>query len=520
MHVGQLAVDKISPDGSAVLFRASDAKLYVRRLNSLDAEPLPEFRGAGDALWAPDSKSVAFPTANGLMKMRLPKGVPEVVTTKALGPRGGSWSDQGVILSTGFDSSTSGISLYTVSAAGGNAALVQVPGLKDGRFYNPEFLAGGQDFLFAFAPEDSQATQIYLATLREGKAVDLTLLLNNDTAAAYTPAGGGRILFVRNDNLYSWKLDRKARKLMGEAELIQESVASAAGPRTAQFSVSASGTIAWRKGTAVVSQLTVFDRQGNRIGVAGVPAPVDVVNLAPDEQHLFATGETGSWIVEANGPGRVFFSGRREVRGFWSADGSRLIDAVGTKILEQNLSGATLHELAEIPAKGALLLLNDISPDGTRLLYGDQSRLYVYSLAEKRSAEVVGQRVDNTAMSPDGAWIVYRIFTEPGIYVQPLSGKGLRRQIAGNGNAPVWRKDGKEILYFNQGKIWSVRVEGSGEQLRFSMPEPLFSAQPPSGTNSGSRPLAVNRDGTHIYYLQSIDEPESGVINVRTGAIR
>jgi hypothetical protein len=280
------------------------------------------------------------------------------------------------------------------------------------------------------------------------------------------------------------------------------------------LSVSGSGTVAWRKGTAVVSQLTVFDRQGNHIGVAGTPAPVDIVNLAPDEQHLFTTGEPGSWIVEANGPGRVFFSGRREVRGFWSADGSRLIDAVGTKILEQNLSGVTLNELAEIPAKGALLLLNDISPDGARLLYGDQSKLYVYSLAEKRSTEVVGQRVDNAAMSPDGAWIVYRTFSEPGIYVQPLSGKGLRRQIAGAGRA-FWRKDGSEILIADPEKVWSVRVDGSGEQLRFSAPMPLFSAPPPLGTNSGSRPLAVNRDGTRIYYLQSVDEPEAGVINVR-----
>ena len=91
------------------------------------------------------------------------------------------------------------------------------------------------------------------------------MLFNNDTAAAYTPAGGGRILFVRNDNLYSQKLDRKARKVTGEAELVQEAVASAVVFRTAQFSVSGSGIIAWRRGTAVVSQLTVFDRQGNRI---------------------------------------------------------------------------------------------------------------------------------------------------------------------------------------------------------------------------------------------------------------
>ena len=520
-RVGQLHIDRISRDGSAVLFSTDDGRLYVRKLNSLEAEPLPEFRAAGDAFWAPDSQSVAFPTANGLMKMRLPKGIPEAVTTqKGVGARGGSWGDQGGILLSTIDSLPGKAGLYSVSAAGGAASFVQVPGLTAGRVYNPEFLPGGQDFLFAFAPRQSQETQIYLATLRDGRIVNPKLLFNNDTSAAYTPAGGGRILFVRNDNLYSWKLDRKAGKLMGEPELVQEHVASAAGPRTPQFSVSDTGTIAWRSGTAVVSQLTVFDRQGNRIGVAGVPAPVNTIDLAPDEQHLFTAGEAGSWIVEAMGPGRSVFSGGLVTKGLWSADGSRVIHADGTKILEGNLSGATLRQLAEIPVGESLLLLNDISPDGMRLLYGDQSRLYIYSLMEKRSTEIVGQHVDNAVMSPDGAWIAYRPFTEPGIYVQPLSGKGLRRQIAAGGNLPVWRKDGKEILCINQGKIWSVRVEGSGEQLRFSMPEPLFSAQPPSGTNSGSRPLAVNRDGTRIYYLQSVDEPEAGVIDVRTGAIR
>lgn len=483
---------------------------------------MPEFGSAGYAFWAPDSKSIAFSTANGLMKIRLPKGAPEMISTKLVVARGGSWSDQGVILAAALDSSPGGLRLYSVSAAGGNAALIEVPqGLKDGRFYNPEFLPGGQDFLFAYIPQQSQATQIYLATLRDGKAVDPTLLFNNDTAAAYTPAGGGRILFVRNDNLYSQKLDRKARKLTGEAELVQEAVASAVVFRSAQFSVSGSGIIAWRRGSAVVSQLTVFDRHGNHIGAAGLPAPVNSVFLAPDEEHLFTWGEAGSWIVEANGPGRVVFGAGTGTRSLWLAGGSRLISKVGKKLLEQSLDGATVRELAEMPVEDAFFSgINDISPDGARLLYGDSRKLYVYSLAEKRSTEIVGQRVDNAAMSPDAAWIVYHPYTETGIYVQPLSGNGLRRQIAGSGNFPVWRKDGKEILYYDQGKIWSVRVEGAGEQLRFSSPEPLFSAAPTRGTNSASRPLAVNHDGTRTYYLQSVDEPESGVIYVRTGAIR
>jgi hypothetical protein len=132
----------------------------------------------------------------------------------------------------------------------------------------------------------------------------------------------------------------------------------------------------------------------------------------------------------------------------------------------------------------------------------------------------VEQPVDNAALSPDGAWTVYHPLTESGLYVQPLANPGLRRQIANNGYYAVWRKDGKEIVYWDQGRIWSVRVDGVGAQLHFGPPEPLFSVARPLGLLSGGRPLAVSRDGLRIYFLQSTDEPDSGIIHVRTRAIR
>src|SRR4030095_4182690 len=87
----------------------------------------------------------------------------------------------------------------------------------------------------------------------------------------YTPASGGRLLFVRNDNLYAQTLNRTARKLEGEPELIQQSVASSPAFHVAHFSVSRTGVVAWRPGTAGLSQVTVFDRQGREIGTAGFP---------------------------------------------------------------------------------------------------------------------------------------------------------------------------------------------------------------------------------------------------------
>ena len=490
---GSLSVDRISPDGSMVLFRASDNRFHTRRLSSHDTETLPDWRWGGDAFWAPDSGSIAFPTLDivRLMKMRLPRGVQEVVCDIPGSFRGGSWGEKGDII---FAIASGG--LIHASAAGGQPARLEVPGLPEGSYYGPQFLPGGKDFLFVFAPAASQEAQVYLATLNGSRAENPTLLLRNDTAAAFTPAGGGRLLFVRNDNLYSQTLDLRTRKLEGDAELLQERVASYAGSRSAYFSVSNNGTVIWRSGTAVASQATVFDRKGNQLGTAGSPAPVNSIALAPDESRLIVVGEAGAWVVDSHGPVQVPLSPRPNVneRLFWSADSSRVLFRRDGKVWE-------------------------ISSDGS-----GQTREFTGNIPAGNSAPQLagGERSDNMALSPDASWVVYSPRNGYALNAQPVNGTTVPHQIVPSGYYPVWRRDGKEILYLDRDKltIMSVRVEGSGKDLRFAPPEMLFRVRSPLGTNSGSKPVAVGRDGSRIYVLQSTDEPESGVIQVRTGAIR
>ena len=518
-RLGGLNIDKISPDGSTVLYRVTDGRFHMRRLSSLQDQLAPPFVWSGDPFWAPDSKSIGFPTASGLMKLQIPNGALELVTT-AIPGRGGSWGDKGTILFAAIDTSPGGSSLYGVPAAGGKAFPIEVPGFTEGRYYNPEFLPGGDDFLFAFSPSNSEGAQLFIATLRDGKAVDPRLLFSNDTSAAFTSAGGGHILFVRNDNLYAQKFDVKRRQLIGDPELVQERVASNTPPRNAYFSVSNTGTVVWRSGTAVTSQVTIFDRKGNRIGTAGTAVPASIIRLAPDEAHVLVSSRAGSWVMESNGPGRTSLG--LVLPTLWSPDGSGIIRVRGTEIIQRSVSGS--HEtrlFAGLPVSGGRLSLHGISADGRRILYSDGASLLSFSLdAGGRLEQVVEQAVYDAAMSPDGAWTVYRSFTESGIYVQPLASPGLRRQIANSGSSAVWRKDGKEIVYVDQDRIWSVRVDGVGTQLRFAPPELLFSVSVPLGMDGSSQPLAVSRDGSKVYFLQSAEEPDSDVIHVRTRAIR
>ena len=176
-----------------------------------------------------------------------------IFLTKSGGSRGGSWSDAGIILLLPVPGC-----LNVAQDSGGELKPLEMPApLKEGTCYLPQFLPGGHDFLFLFAPsQDPDDPAVYLATLRDGKAADPVLLLKNQTSARYTAAGGGRVLFVRNDNLYSQKLSRQTRKLAGDAERVTRGVASlpSNSARIADFSVARNGTVAWRPGKAAGSK--------------------------------------------------------------------------------------------------------------------------------------------------------------------------------------------------------------------------------------------------------------------------
>jgi len=231
---------------------------------------------------------------------------------------GGSWSDNGTLLVTG-----AGLGLHVVPAAGGVARRVELP-LPNGVLfpYWPEFLPGSEDFLLIAPAEKPEESGIYLATLGDGRA-DPVLLMKNATAARYTPAGGGRILFVRNDNLYAQALNRTTRMLEGEPELIQQRVASSPSFYAAHFSVSRTGIIAWRPGTSGLSQVTIFDRKGQEIGTAGSPTVVQTLTLAPDETRLLLNFNATAWLLEPGRPGRQQLE--QAAWPIWSPRGSSLL---------------------------------------------------------------------------------------------------------------------------------------------------------------------------------------------------
>jgi hypothetical protein len=95
----------------------------------------------------------------------------------------------------------------------------------------------------------------------------------------------------------------------------------------------------------------------------------------------------------------------------------------------------------------------------------------------------------------------------------------VRRQIAQAGIYPTWRRDGKEIVFLSQQKVWSIRVDGRGDNTRFNPPEPLFDVGPYVGVIDMSV-FAVSGDGSRLYLPQSVPQPGSDIIHVRMGWLK
>jgi len=513
-----LARPEISPDGSVVAYHDRSGTLQLRRLDRYTTEPLRTPTGLAK-VWSPDSKFLLFAEKTALKRIRVPDGAPETLGQLPDEFSDASVSEDGTLL---FLCCRARFGLYLFRPGATGSEEIVVPGLKGGTYTNPWFLPGGEDFLIGFLPGGSSENQLYLVTLRGGKPIDPVLLMKNVSGPRYTEAGGGRVVFVRNDDLYSQRLSRTARKLEGEPELVERGIASRGA---AHFSVSRGGIVAWRPGRAVLAQVTAFDRKGKPIGTAGPAMSVGgSLRLSPDERRLLLAARDGqAWLLEPNQSGQFTVSqGHLSMQ--WSPDSVSFLVPQDSRIIEYSIGGSSdPREWARVPG---LVRLEAVSADRKMVLFRDASfasALFLARLDGPATPTTIrtGQPVSNVRFSPDERWIVYQTLDaeKGGIHVQAFPGDALPKQIASSGESPVWRNDGKEILYLDGDRIWSVRVDASGTEFQASDPELLFAVRSLEGGRrlNGIAQLAVSRDGSRIFYQQPVEQPDSDVIHVRVG---
>ena len=144
----------VSPDGKRLAFVAVDAsgkqQLWVRPLDTLQAAPVTGTEGGYFPFWSADGGSLGFFSDRQLKRVSLDNGRVVPVCDVHLG-RGGSWSDQGIIL---FTPDTVG-GLYQVPAAGGTpAAVTHVDLSRHDNHRWPYFLPDAKHFLYFASSHD------------------------------------------------------------------------------------------------------------------------------------------------------------------------------------------------------------------------------------------------------------------------------------------------------------------------------------------------------------------------------
>jgi Tol biopolymer transport system component len=523
----------LSPDGRSIVFVASGdgaPRLWLRRLDQADAQPLAGTDEATFPFWSADNRAIGYFASGKLKRIDIAGGPPRVLTDAAPG-RGGAWNARDTILFA----ATGGGPVFRIPASGGEAVPVTrlAPGQTSHRF--PRFLADGRHFIFYVQSGITDIQGIYLASLDGGEPKRLAAA---DTAGEIL--GPDRIVFISQGSLVTRRFDLKRGESVGGPETLADHVGSSAFYHGG-VSVAGDGLIGYRASGAERTQLTWHDRTGKVVGTASQPDGQGLLapELSPDGRRVAADrtvlGNRDVWLIDLarGGPTRLTFGPSVEGFPIWAPDGTHLAfesNRKGPYGLYIRPSGpvGTEEAIAESPNNRWPL---DWSKDGRFLLYHEddpKTGTDIWALpmtgtnrtpvvvANTPSSEVTGQ------FSPDGRWVAYDT-NESGqfqIVVQPFPNPGGRSQIStGGGTSPRWRADGQELYFVApDGKLMAAVIHASASSFEAETPVPLFQTRM---NNIGSKQqYAVAPDGRFLIN-QIMDDasatPITLILNWRPG---
>src|SRR5262249_5918903 len=142
----------LSPDGTKIALEARDSSgrslIWIRSLDSLDAQPLPGTESSAFPFWSPDSRFVGFFADGKLRKIAIAGGPAQTLCDAPIS-RGGTWGRDGTIIFAPVPDGP----LYRVSSSGGAAEVAtrMDPARGETSHRWPFFLPDGHRFLYLVA---------------------------------------------------------------------------------------------------------------------------------------------------------------------------------------------------------------------------------------------------------------------------------------------------------------------------------------------------------------------------------
>ncbi len=246
----------ISPDGTRVAFvaiRDGTRQVYVRQLDRFDAEPVRGTETVVYAMFAPDGGSLAFSTADRVLKrVSMKDSLPDVVTNDIDLNTGGTWAPDGRII-FGREGA-----LWVVAATGGAPRRLTTLDVQRGEVGHrwPIVVPGGSVLFTSFTARGLQDARIEAVSLDTGVR---RTIIEQATFPMYAPTG--HLLFCRDDAVLGMAFDAKQLAVTGSAASFIENIGvrSLGAPFAA---LAASGTLAYVPASALVGRLVWVSREG------------------------------------------------------------------------------------------------------------------------------------------------------------------------------------------------------------------------------------------------------------------
>ena len=474
----------LSPDGRALVYSGpaeGGTRLWIRRLDQLDATPIAGTEGASSPFFSPDGQRIGFIKEGTAVRVASLAGAPTVTLTDKANTSSGDWGDDGYV----YFEVDSGVA--RMRATGGEIEPVYTinPERKEIATEWVDVLPGGTGVIFRLRHAGQALTDFEIMAASLPPRGDGRPLVRG-VYARYAPTG--HLLVVTADGkLIAIPFDPKKLELTGAPIALIEGIGVRNGGFNIDLSLAGNGTLAYTTGGTLGSRRVVWvTREG---GVAEADpgwdpqGVIESARLSPNGKALAVglsrDGRRDIWVKQLpEGPfSRITFGDTSSVRPAWSADGREvlyMVDRSGSGVgpsyahradgtgVARLLFASSEFDVGQVVASrdGRWLLLRTApavagSPDIVGLREGDTT---LVSLVASPASEMF------PALSPDGRWLAYSSNESgtPEIYVRPFPETATAKwQVSSaGGREPVWARTGRELLYHNgRGEMVSAEIQ-------------------------------------------------------------
>jgi len=502
----------ISGDGRFVVYcavddAAADAKpcLFMRRIDELEAVPIPGTEGGIAPFLSADDRWVGFWADGKLKKVPVKGGIAQDICEASM--YGACWGVSGRIVF----SDDINLGLSTIAASGGAPEVLTIPDKAqgEGEHLLPSYLPNDRGILFTVIRSGMGAVvdlnpRVALFDIRTGER---KFLIDNASDAQYIPTG--HIIFLRTGELWAIPFSLQNLETTGPAVPIRSNIVQALIPTSrnttaGQYSISDSGHLIFAPGGVPppwVNSLAWVDSQGNDVPACTQLDQHYIPRLSPDGtkiayQTLYLREHIWIWDIQREMSYPLVSEG---ACGFpvWTQDGKKIIYR---KILPDRQSGIfsisadgidSTEELIFSVPSGYTYYPTSVSPEGKRLALsayenGQSRDIYIYDFASQSCAPFRITPYDECypSFSPDGRWIIYSSDQEGryDVYISPADGSGGSIMVSiDGGQEPVWARNGRRLFYRSYAasfaakftQMWTVDVK-PGTEFSPGKPRLLF----------------------------------------------